>query len=87
MSLSPKIDEIRTFVLELDLDLVCVTETWLWNTISDNSIQIPSYYPLRRDMISDIHGEVCIFVSEQIQYEHLNDYESASQDVLWVNFV
>ena len=40
MSLAPEIDEIRTLALEFNLDLVCVTETWLRETISDNSIQI-----------------------------------------------
>ncbi len=29
MSLAPKIDEVRTFAIEFNLDLVCVTETWL----------------------------------------------------------
>ena len=99
MSLAPKIDEIRTLALEFNLDLVCVTETWLRETISDNSIQISrwgtcaqaslgfqilGYFLLRRDRFSDSHGGVCIYISEQIQYEHLIDYQSVGEEVLWV---
>ena len=81
MSLAPKIDEIRNLALEFNLDLVCVAETWLRETISDNSIrisrwgtcakaslgfQIPGYFQLRRNRVSDSHGGVCIYISEQI---------------------
>ncbi len=82
MSLAPKIDEVQNFALEFNHDLVCVTETWLRETISDNSIQIPGYFLLRRDRVSDSHGGVCIYISEQIQYEHLIDYQSVGEEVL-----
>ena len=73
--------------------------TWLRETISDNSIQIsrwgicaqaslgfqiPGYFQLRRDRVSDSHGGVCIYISEQTQYEHLIDYQSVGEEVLWV---
>ncbi len=70
--------------LEFNLDLVCVTKTWLRETISDNGIQIPGYFLLRRDRVSDSHGGVCIYISEQIQYEHLIDYQSVGEEVLRV---
>ncbi len=52
--------------------------------ISDSSIQIPGYFLLRRDRVSDSHGGVCIYISEQIHYEHLIDYQSVGEEVLWV---
>lgn len=49
MSLAPKIDEISSFVNHAGLDLLCITETWLRSTVSDNIIQIPDYNVIRGD--------------------------------------
>ena len=43
MSLIPKIDEVRCFVLDKNPDLVFITETWLKDQIDSNQVNIPEY--------------------------------------------
>ena len=45
---------------------------------------MPGYHLLRRDRVSNSHGGLCMYVSGQIQYEHLSDYQSDCEEVLWV---
>ena len=49
MSLAPKIDEIRHFMLNSSVDYGCFTETWLSDLIPDNVINIPGYNVTRKD--------------------------------------
>ena len=43
MSLIPKIDELRCFVLDKNPDLVFITETWLKDQTDSNQVNIPEY--------------------------------------------
>jgi hypothetical protein len=38
MSLAPKIDELRESITLRNIDLICITETWLQNHIHDNIV-------------------------------------------------
>ena len=42
-SLAPKIDEVRSVMLDAKPDLGFFTETWLRDTISDSQVSIPGY--------------------------------------------
>ena len=44
MSLAPKIDEVRSVVLDLKPNLGFFTETWLRETICDSLLQIPGLH-------------------------------------------
>ena len=48
-SLIPKLDQILKTVLDNDLDILCLTETWLTETVSDRILVFPGYKLLRRD--------------------------------------
>jgi hypothetical protein len=84
MSLAPKINELHPFVLDLNLDLACITETWLRGSITDNVIHIPGYKVIRKDRIRTSHGGVCVFIREEINCSRLNAFESSNQEVLWL---
>ena len=49
MSLAPKIVEVSEFILRNDVDLACITETWLKDRIADGVVYIPGYSIIRRD--------------------------------------
>jgi hypothetical protein len=40
MSLVPKIDELREVIHNNDVEIVCITETWLREHIDDNVVRI-----------------------------------------------
>jgi hypothetical protein len=86
MSLAPKIDEVRPFVLDLNLDLACITETWLRGSITE-VIHIPGYKVIRKDRIRTSHGGVCVFIREEINCSRLNAFESSNQEVLWLKIL
>ncbi len=40
-SLAPKIDEVREFMMEKEINLSFLTETWLNDSITDSVVSIP----------------------------------------------
>ena len=84
ISLAHKIDEVRSFVLDLNLDLACITKTFLRGSITVNVIHIPGYKEIRKYRIRTSHGGVCVFIREEINCSRLNAFESSNQEVLWL---
>ena len=84
MSLAPKIDEVRHYAEYANLDLVCLTETWLQDHIHDNIVDISGFNLLRRDRKEGTHGGVCMFVRDNIRYSLLDFLDDPSFEVLWV---
>ena len=56
MSLVPKIVEVSEFVVLNDVDLACITDTWLKDRIVNNVVEIPGYPIIRRDREEVEHG-------------------------------
>ena len=86
MSLAPKIDELRVFLQHDKIDICCITETWLKDTIVYNVINIQNYQLLRKDRIHAQHGGVALYVKDNIKLDRLYEYEHANNnhiEVLW----
>lgn len=64
MSLAVKMDEIRHYPTYANLDLVCLTETWLQKRIHDNVVSISGFSLARSDRETSIHGGVCTRISK-----------------------
>ena len=44
MSLTPKIDEVREFIIRNEIDLALITKTWLKESVSDSCVvDIPEF--------------------------------------------
>ena len=43
MSLTPKIDEVREFIIRNEVDLALIAETWLKESVSDCVVDIPEF--------------------------------------------
>ena len=84
MSLSPKIDEIQHTIQNANLDFACFTETWLQSHIYDSVVSIPGYNLVRRDRHEQIHGGVCMFIKNSIQFSVLDHLLDPSFEVLWI---
>ena len=85
MSLAPKVDEVREVVQQENYDLVCLVETWLQDHIDDNVVHVPGYNLIRRDRSERIHGGVCIYVKDTIQFSRLDELSDDSFEVLWIS--
>lgn len=85
MSLVPKIDEIRAFIINETIDFIFVTETWLKESIGDNQIQLPGYKVTRRDRSTGSHGGVCLYSRDTIIIKVLHQFDNTDLEVLWVH--
>ena len=86
MSLVPKIDEVREFVLRKEVDLVFITETWLKECVSDGAIDIPDFSVVRHDRKERLHGGVCAYIREGCRYQHLKDLNCCDDhEGLWLH--
>ena len=84
-SLVPKIDEIRLLTSQINPDLIFLTETWMMTTIGNNQITIHNYNILRRDRIENSHGDVCLYMTNNVKFNRLTDLEDDNFEVLWVH--
>ena len=86
MSLAPKIDEVRSVILDSNLDLACITETWLKDTVNDNAIHIPGYKLVRKDRTFASHGGICVYIRVEFQCFRLDAFESDNAEVLYIKY-
>ena len=66
-SLPRHIDELRIWITNQNLDLLCINETRLDGIIPNESIQIPNYEIIRNDRNRN-GGGVCIYVRSTVNY-------------------
>lgn len=55
-SLYNKFEEFRQCILDLDYDVIAITESWLNDNISDEMINLQGYALVRRDRITETRG-------------------------------
>ena len=80
--------QVQEFINRHDIDLACITETWLRKEIPDSVVHIPDYTIIRRDRQTDSHGGVCLYIKNNIglKYQLLDDIKCCDQhDILWVH--
>lgn len=86
MSLTPKVIEVAEFAGRLDIDLLCISETWLKEHVADSVVEIPNYSIIRRDRQGVQHGSVCLYVKDT--YSKLCVLKDliccADHEILWV---
>ena len=62
-SLIPKLDEIKLLIENEDLDILCISETWLQPNILNDLISIKNYNVFRNDNPLNSRGSgACIIV-------------------------
>lgn len=68
-SLLPKVDELRNNFLTKSMDVLCFSETWLHQNITNVTIELPGYDVLRNDRPHKRGGGTCIYIDQRLQYE------------------
>ena len=90
-SLRHKLDTLRAEAY--DCDIVCVVETWLDGTISDEQLDIPGYGTVnrrdreKRDQGIINHGGVCVYVKNELANKRRRDLEGKDLEVLWLEIL
>ena len=84
MSLAPKIDDVRHVAQYANLDCVCITESWLRSHIHDSVVALSGFNLVRKDRVDSIHGGVCAYIRDNINFAILDDLEDSSFEALWL---
>ena len=81
-SLKDKIDIIEAEFMSYDV--ICITETWLNNYITDNQISIPNFHlPFRKDRQSR-GGGVAIYVKSRLSVKYMDMLDIVGLEAIWV---
>ena len=71
-SLLPKIDEVRKLARNTRAACICMTETWLDESVFDSEVHIDSYDLRRQDR--NRHGVgVCIYIRSDLSFNPRDD--------------
>ena len=63
-------------MITLDLDVLCISETWLHKEIGDKEVSIDGYDIIRKDRTNKRGGGVCVYVRSSLAIIHRNDIMS-----------
>ena len=86
-SLLPSIDDVIDIVTREQIDVMCITESWLRKSVEDNFVIIPGFTVVRQDRKSGRGGGVCIFYRDGLCAERLSVPATGSQlETLWLSF-
>ena len=81
--LYPKLDEIKLTLSKQDIDILCLCETFLNDTFSENELNIDNYKLFRKDRHT-LGGGLIIYIRDDIPCNHRNDLESTSIETLCI---
>ena len=85
-SLPNKIDELRILARYCRAACLCVTETWLDETIFDSEINIENYTLTRRDRNRN-GGGVCIFVRNDFSFNCISEMSHSDVEAIWIELL
>ena len=80
-----KVDELQLLLTNLSIDIMCVSEKWLNESITDNTINIAGYDTIRCDRVSNTYGGVAILIRDNLIYKTRDDLKTEkSLEMLWI---
>ena len=67
MSLAQKIDELQAALSSCfsSAGIICTTEAWLKDRISDSIVNLPGFSIIRKDRLENSHGGVCAYIKDE----------------------
>ena len=88
-SLAAHIDELRIFINNTKIDILCINETKLDQTISDHEVCLPGFDIIRKDRRVNGRqgGGVCIYVRANLNFKIRNDLQSEILENLIVEII
>ena len=79
-----KLDEMHSILcVKEHYDIICVSETWLDDTINDDDVELPGYQVFRKDQ-SRYGGGVTIYVHDSVPVKYLNAFNIAGTELVCI---
>lgn len=85
LNVQEKFDEISSFIFDNKVSVFAVSETWLNDKISDDSLSINGYHSIiRKDRLNSRGGGVALFVEDSLIVKRRDDLACDGIELLWV---
>ena len=81
-SLLPKLHEVTLLATNTKATCICVTETWLDDSVPDSEIQIDNYCILRKDR-NRRGGGVCVYIRKDFSFNQRCDLDNSNLEAVW----
>ena len=85
-SIFHKVSELKLITRRYRIAVLSITETWLDNSYTDQSIKIDGYNLLRRDR-DTFAGGVCVYIREDLAFNARSDLQNDNLEDLWVEIL
>jgi len=84
-----KIEEISIICNETDIDILCITESWLKSNYNNNFFKqyMSNYQIIRKDRISKRGGGLIIFIKKNIKYKILEIENCGIIEILFIKLL
>ena len=84
-SLRYKLDHVNLFLHHNDIDVFCITETWLNDDFDDNDMHIDGYNVFRLDRIKDMEqGGILRYIKNGISCKQISDLDDDIVEAMWL---
>lgn len=85
-SLLPKISELRLIGARTKAAVLCITETWLDNSVTNTEVKIDGYSLLRKDR-SRTGGGVCAYIRGDLAFTQRTDLQQTELEAIWFDIL
>ena len=82
----PKLDGLRILARNTRAACICITETWIDNTVFASEIQIAGYDIRRKDQ-SRHGGGVCIYIMSDLAFNQLDELSHEELEATWIEIL
>ena len=79
-----KVSELGAMAVQQNLDIICVTKSWLDNTFPDGMVQLDGYLPPFRKDRDVRYGGVAVYVSNNISVSRVPELEQHDIECIWL---
>jgi exonuclease III len=86
-SMVPKFEEISHIVVSTNIDVLCLTETWLDESVFDSDILIDGFTLFRKDRCERSGGGVAIYIKNDINFVDRSINEKGMLEAIFIEIV
>ena len=83
-SVVSKIDEIYEVSRSNNIDLICITESWLTENIPDNCVSLEGFTTYRCDRVERKGGGICAWIKTEIPSAEILRHQCDDFESLWL---
>ncbi|CAB4038401.1 Hypothetical predicted protein, partial [Paramuricea clavata] len=83
-SIINKIDELQLVAQINQVEVICITESWLNTSVVDSMISLSNFIQFRNDRTYSCGGGVSIYIKEEIYCRRLEHFEDSAIESLWL---